>query len=101
MLVASLVNEGAAALVEGYSIAGKTGTAEIAGPYGYLESATNASFVGWGPSDDPQFLVYIWLEKPQSSPWGSIVASPVFNEVVTNLVVYLNIPPDEVRAQLP
>jgi cell division protein FtsI/penicillin-binding protein 2 len=58
---------------------------------------TNASFVGWGPTDDPQFIVYIWLEKPTSSPWGSEVAAPVFSEVVQRLVVLMNIPPDQVR----
>ena len=50
--------------------------------------------VGWGPVDDPKFLVYIWLEKPSSSIWGSQVAAPVFKEVVERLVVLLNIPPD-------
>jgi cell division protein FtsI/penicillin-binding protein 2 len=100
MLTKSLVDEASDALVEGYEVAGKTGTAEIPTPYGYSSNATNASFVGWGPVDDPKFLVYIWLEKPTSSPWGSIVASPVFREVVENLVVLMDIPPDEVRKKL-
>ena len=56
-----------------------------------------ASFVGWGPVDDPQFVVYVWLQKPTSSPWGSVVAAPVFSEVVTRLVVLMDIPPDGVR----
>jgi cell division protein FtsI/penicillin-binding protein 2 len=100
MLATSLVDEASDALVEGYEVAGKTGTAEIPTPYGYSSNATNASFVGWGPVDDPQFLVYVWLEKPTSSPWGSIVASPVFREVVETLVVLMDIPPDEVRKKL-
>lgn len=100
MLAKSLVDEASDALVEGYEVAGKTGTAEIPTPYGYSSNATNASFVGWGPVDDPKFLVYVWLEKPTSSPWGSIVASPVFREVVENLVVLMQIPPDEVRKKL-
>jgi cell division protein FtsI/penicillin-binding protein 2 len=100
MLSRSLVDEASDALVEGYTVAGKTGTAEIPTPYGYSSNATNASFVGWGPADDPKFLVYIWLEKPTSSPWGSIVASPVFREVVEQLVVLMQIPPDEVRKKI-
>jgi cell division protein FtsI/penicillin-binding protein 2 len=100
MLAKSLLDEASDALVEGYEVAGKTGTAEIPTPYGYSSNATNASFVGWGPVDDPKFLVYVWLEKPTSSPWGSIVASPVFREVVENLVVLMDIPPDEVRKKL-
>jgi len=100
MLSRSLVDEASDALVEGNKVAGKTGTAEIPTPYGYSSNATNASFVGWGPIDDPKFLVYVWLEKPTSSPWGSIVASPVFRDVVQRLVVLMQIPPDEVRKKL-
>jgi cell division protein FtsI/penicillin-binding protein 2 len=96
MLANSLESESSDALVEGYRVAGKTGTAEIATPTGYSTSATNASFVGWGPVRDPKFLVYVWLEKPQSSPWGSIVAAPVFADMVEQLVVLMDIPPDDV-----
>jgi len=100
MLAISLEEEASDALVDGYRVAGKTGTAEIPGPNGYVSNLTNASFVGWGPTDDPKFVVYIWLEKPKSSPWGSIVAAPVFSQVVQSLVVSLNIPPDTVRQGL-
>ncbi|HEY9077985.1 MAG TPA: penicillin-binding protein 2 [Anaerolineaceae bacterium] len=100
LLARSLENESSKALVEGYRVAGKTGTAEIAGPGGYLSNATNASFVGWGPVDNPRFLVYVWLEKPTTSPWGSIVASPVFKEVTEKLVILLDIPPDAQRQKL-
>ncbi len=100
MLAVSLEQEASTALVPGYRVAGKTGTAEIPGPQGYTSSLTNASFVGWGPSDDPQFLIYIWIEKPTSSPWSSVVVAPIFNEVVSKLVVLMNIPPDEVRHYL-
>ncbi len=100
MLAVSLEQESSAALVEGYRLAGKTGTAEIPTPYGYSSDATNASFVGWGPVDDPQFVVYVWLEKPTSSIWGSVVAAPVFRQIVERLVVLLDIPPDAVRQQL-
>ncbi len=100
MLAASLEEEASDALIEGYRVAGKTGTAEIPTPYGYSISATNASFVGWGPVDDPRFLAYIWLEKPTSSPWGSVVAAPVFRQVVERLVVLMDIPPDRVRQAL-
>jgi len=101
MLAVSLEDEASTSLVEGYRVAGKTGTASIAGPTGAYDSElTNASFVGWGPVDDPQFLVYIWLEKPTSSPWGSEVAAPVFSEITQKLVILLDIPPDAIRQQL-
>jgi cell division protein FtsI/penicillin-binding protein 2 len=100
MLQQSLLNESSDALVEGYSLAGKTGTAEIAVNGQYSSNQTNASFVGWGPTDDPQFLVYVWLEKPSSSIWGSVVAAPVFRDTVKELVVLMNIPPDAQRLSL-
>jgi cell division protein FtsI/penicillin-binding protein 2 len=86
--------------VDGYRIAGKTGTAQIPTESGYSPDQTNASFVGWGPVDDPHFLVYIWLERPKSSPWGSIVAAPLFSEIVEELVVLMDLPPDSVRQNL-
>jgi len=97
MLAVSLEKEASDALIEGYRVAGKTGTAEIATDEGYTSNLTNASFVGWGPVDDPQFLVYIWLQKPTTSPWGSVVAAPVFSEIVNRLVVLMDIPPDGIR----
>lgn len=100
MLARSLETESSDALITGYRMAGKTGTAEIPTPYGYTSNETNASFVGWGPLDNPQFLVYIWLEKPKTSPWGSVVAAPVFRKAAKRLVILLDIPPDDLRKQL-
>ena len=101
MLALSLEEEASTALVPGYRVAGKTGTAQIPDPpAGYHDVLTNASFVGWGPVDDPRFIVYVWIEKPTSSPWGSVVAAPIFSEIVQHLVVLLNLPPDDMRQQL-
>lgn len=100
MLTVSLELESSDALVEGYRVAGKTGTAQIPVNGHYDANITNASFIGWGPADDAQFLVYVWLEKPTSSIWGSVVAAPVFSEIVKQLVVLMDIPPDALRHQL-
>lgn len=100
MLTASLELESSAALVEGYRVAGKTGTAQIPINGHYDANITNASFVGWGPADVPKFLVYVWLEKPTTSIWGSVVAAPVFQQIVEQLVVLMDIPPDAMRQQL-
>ena len=100
MLAVSLETEASDALVPGYRVSGKTGTAEIAGPGGYTSDVTNASFVGWGPTDSPRFLVYVWIEKPTSSIWGSVVAAPIFSEIVSKLVILLDLPPDAVRQQI-
>lgn len=100
LLARSLETESSDALVTGYRVAGKTGTAEIPTPLGYTSNETNASFVGWGPADDPRFLIYVWLEKPSTSPWGSVVAAPVFRTAVEKLVVLMNLPPDDIRQKL-
>ncbi len=101
MLRQSLQNESSLALVPGYSLAGKTGTAEIYIPsLGYKSSATNTSFIGWGPTDDPQFLVYVWISKPSASIWGSVIAAPVFKKVVEKVVIHMGIPPDAIRMAL-
>jgi len=99
MLTVSLEGESSTALVDGYRVAGKTGPAEIPTSQGYTSGLTNASFVGWGPSDDPKFIVYIWLEKPTTSIWASLVTAPVFSEIVDHLVILMNIPPDSVRSE--
>jgi len=100
MLTVSLEGESSTALIPGYRLAGKTGTAQIPTPNGYDDSQTNASFIGWGPVDDPQFMIYVWLEKPTASIWASETAAPVFAQVAEQTVIQLNIPPDAVRAQL-
>ncbi|MBV6449589.1 MAG: Stage V sporulation protein D [Anaerolineales bacterium] len=100
MLAESLELEASNALLPGYRVAGKTGTAQIPTEYGYDPSSTNVSFIGWGPVDDPQFMIYIWLQQPTSSIWSSETAAPVFSKVAEQTVILLNIPPDNVRLAL-
>jgi cell division protein FtsI/penicillin-binding protein 2 len=101
MLANALETESSTALIPGYRIAGKTGTAQIPLPGGgYDQNNVNTSFIGWGPIDDPRFLVYVWLEKPQTNKAASVVVAPIFKQVVEKLLVMLNIPPDAVRLQL-
>ena len=70
-------------------------------PGGYYDpDATIASFLGFLPASDPQVIILVKLDEPQSSPWGSRVASPVFAQLANQLVVLLEIPPDNVRAKL-
>lgn len=99
MLAQSLSAESSEALLSGYRVAGKTGTAQIPTDFGYDPSVTNASFIGWGPVDDPQFMIYVWLNAPTSSIWGSQTAAPTFAKVAEQTVILLNIPPDNVRMQ--
>ncbi len=100
MLAISLESEGSLALVPGYRVAGKTGTAQIPVNGFYDSTQTNASFIGWGPVDDPQFMIYVWLERPSTSIWGSETAAPVFAQIAEKTVILLDIPPDTIRQQL-
>ncbi|MBM4424084.1 MAG: penicillin-binding protein 2 [Chloroflexi bacterium] len=100
MLAVSVEREANGALLPGYRIAGKTGTAQIPIPGGYDFQKTIASFVGWGPVDDPRFIVLIKFDRPSASIWGSDTAAPTFGELVKRLVVLMDIPPDDVRRQL-
>lgn len=100
MLAVSLEEESSQALLAGYRLAGKTGTAQIPTDFGYDAFHTNVSFIGWGPVDEPQFMIYIWLQKPSSSIWSSETTAPVFSQVAEQTVIQLNIPPDIVRSQL-
>lgn len=99
MAVTAVRREVTSAQVEGYTIAGKTGTAEIPENGVYLSDATIGSFIGWAPADDPELVVLVKLDRATSSPWGSVTAAPVFADLVKELVVMLNIPPDSVRLQ--
>ncbi len=80
---------------KGYRVAGKTGTAQIPVAGHYDEDKTIASFVGFAPADDPQFVMLVTLRELTSSPWGSETAAPLFFTIAKELFVYLGIPPTE------
>ncbi len=89
--------------VPGYTVAGKTGTAQIpvippdGGAPFYHPTNTIASFVGWLPADDAEIVALVKLDVPKVSEWGSETAAPTFEKLAKELVVLLDIPPDSVR----
>ncbi|MDW8171024.1 MAG: penicillin-binding protein 2 [Anaerolineae bacterium] len=89
------------AALPGYTVAGKTGTAEIPSPMGYERGPTSsiASFVGFLPADDPQISVLVKLDRPVGY-WGNETAAPLFRRLAERLVLLLDIPTDEIRARL-
>jgi cell division protein FtsI (penicillin-binding protein 3) len=100
MLVATVRDGVDQASVDGYTIAGKSGTAEIPSPIGYESGAWIMSFVGYFPADDPQVSILIKLDRPTSGNWASQVAAPIFRDLAERLVILLEIPPDDIRHQL-
>ncbi|MBC8447020.1 MAG: penicillin-binding protein 2 [Chloroflexi bacterium] len=85
------------ARIEGYRVAGKTGTAQVPVEGKYHEEWTIASFAGFAPADDPAFACLIKLDKPKTSPWGTRVAAPVFREIAPQILRILQVPPDAER----
>lgn len=79
---------------KGYSIGGKTGTAQIPLEGHYDPSKTIASFIGFAPVDKPIFVTLVVLREPQTSPWGSETAAPLFFEIAKELIVYYGILPN-------
>lgn len=97
MLVEALDRAGSEARVPGYRVAGKTGTAEIPVPGGYHPTLTLASFAGYLPADDPQVVILVIIDRPTVSRWGSKTAAPTFRRIAEQLVILMDIPPDDVR----
>lgn len=79
---------------KGYSVGGKTGTAQIALKGHYDTSKTIASFIGFSPIDNPKFMALVVLNEPSTSQWGSETAAPIFFEIAKELIVYYNIVPE-------
>jgi cell division protein FtsI (penicillin-binding protein 3) len=96
MSVTTVAQEIFHAQIQGYTIAGKTGTAQIAEGGIYHPTDVVGSFIGWLPADAPEIIVYVKLDRPVPR-WGSQTAAPLFSELVKELVVLLDIPPDNVR----
>lgn len=86
--------------IDDYTMCGKTGTALKLDENLLYSDKTNTSFVGWGPYEDPRFIIYVWIDDPEvGSSYASIVAAPVYKEVAEFLLTYYKIPPDSVRLQ--
>lgn len=104
-MLEKVVSEGGAkrAAVQGYRFAGKTGTAEKLKPggQGYLEGRYIASFAGFGPVEDPQVAALIVLDDPAGIYYGGQIAAPVFNDIMTQVMRYLNVRPNDTSQVLP
>ncbi len=86
--------------IDGYNVAGKTGTASIPDPKGgYLDGEDDYifSFLGMAPKDDPKLIVYVAVQQPEIDHYsmGAIPVSLVFNPVMKNSLQYLNIQPSQ------
>ncbi|MGI5875242.1 MAG: penicillin-binding transpeptidase domain-containing protein [Dethiobacteria bacterium] len=96
-IMEKVVEEGSGsnAIIEGYRIAGKTGTAQKVGPDGfYVGGKYILSFIGFAPVEDPQILLYIAVDGVKRGPqWGSQVSAPLFRDIMQDVLSYLEIAP--------
>ncbi len=87
---------GIKAQVDGYTIAGKTGTAHKAKRNGYYADKYVGSFVGFAPAKNPKIIVAVMLDEPHGNYFGGVVAAPVFSQIVASTLPLLGVKPDKV-----
>ncbi|HEX5647859.1 MAG TPA: penicillin-binding protein 2 [Nitrospira sp.] len=91
---------GGKAAINGFRVAGKTGTAQKIDPRtgAYSDSKFVSSFVGYVPADNPRLAMIVVIDEPQGEAWGGAVAAPVFNRVGEQALSYLGVSsPEPVR----
>lgn len=81
--------------IPGFSVAGKTGTAQIPVAGHYDATNTNHSFVGFAPANKAKFIMLVTLQSPQTSPWAAETAAPLWFTIGRDLFPYLGIQPDQ------
>lgn len=99
-IMETVVEEGSGlnAYIEGYRIAGKTGTAQKVGDGRYLPGKNIMSFIGFVPVEDPQILLFIAVDEPKrGSMWASQIAAPTFRNMMVDILNYLDIPQQAVE----
>jgi cell division protein FtsI (penicillin-binding protein 3) len=99
VMLRGVVDEGTgtAAEIEGYTVAGKTGTAAKvdAASGGYSSSRYVASFVGIVPASKPRLVILVTVDEPALAIWGGVVAAPAVKEIALDCLRYLEVPPDQ------
>ncbi|HKB93618.1 MAG TPA: penicillin-binding protein 2, partial [Gaiellaceae bacterium] len=96
MLKGVVSDQGTAELaaIPGYTVAGKTGTAQKPGPHGYIPGAYVATFVGMVPASNPRLVVLVSVDEPHGQIYGGTVAAPAFEQIASFDLQYLEVPPD-------
>jgi cell division protein FtsI (penicillin-binding protein 3) len=104
-MLQDVTNEGGTGVmanVEGFEVAGKTGTAQKADPVhgGYAAKKRVGSFVGFVPANNPRLVALVLIDEPEVNVYGGIVAAPVFRNIAQGALRRLVVAPDKV-APLP
>lgn len=83
------------AALPGYTVAGKTGTAQKVVGGRYSHDKYIASFVGMVPADNPKLVVFVMVDEPKGEIYGGLVAAPVFREIASTALADLGVPPEK------
>jgi cell division protein FtsI (penicillin-binding protein 3) len=92
---------GSRAAVPGFSVAGKTGTAQKVDPVtgGYSADKRVASFVGFVPAEAPRLVILVMIDEPKGQTYGGLVAGPVFSRIAEHSLRYLQVEPTAPESQ--
>ncbi len=97
-MMVSAVDKAEVAKIDGYTFAGKTGTAQVPDfKHGGYSADVIHSYVGFGPTANPKFVILLKLDKPAGAPLAGQTVVPAFRDLAQFLVNYFNIPPDRIR----
>lgn len=90
------------AFIKGYSVCGKTGTAQIPNKKsrGYSEDKFTSVFTGFAPAQNPELAILVVVNEPKNNHSGGVVAAPVFKNILLESLNYLGIPPDFNNSQM-
>jgi cell division protein FtsI (penicillin-binding protein 3) len=96
-MLQGVVDEGTGHLAQipGYTVAGKTGTAQKVDPEtGLYGTEYVTSFIGFAPAQDPEYLALVVVDEPQKDLFGELTSAPAFQHVMSFILGYYNVPPD-------
>jgi len=102
-MMVSAVEKAGVAKIDGYTIAGKTGTAQVPdfvhGGYLPKDQSVINTYVGFGPVGNPKFVILVRLNEPEGASLAGMNVVPTFRELAQFIINYLNIPPDKITGK--
>ena len=86
---------GTSAFLDGYTVCGKTGTAQKTDESGnYAQGKYTSSFLGFAPADNPRLVILVVIDEPTGDHYGGTVAAPAFQKIAHETLQHLNVPPE-------
>lgn len=99
-MMVSAVDKAGVGHIKGYSLAGKTGTAQVPDfkKGGYVPNQVIDTYIGFGPTTDPKFVILIKLDEPENAPLAGRTVVPAFRDLAQFILNYYNLPPDRINS---